>query len=152
MTARLSPHRRSCRADATRGTRRLAYVGELEGRRSRAWTVVGAFTCLALMLVSRAVRGDGVPEHEKIAIVTAHGTSLVAFSEELDGGRDRERAYEWAAPNPSPGRRNVAPRFPARYPLFLALLVGIAQTVVIVLGLGCAFIQICRMPSSSSKA
>ncbi len=135
MSGRLSVHRHSSRAEAPFG---FWYVVDLAHRVCRALTVAGACTCLVLVLLSvRAARADGGPEHP-----VAQGVEMAAGNP----AGPNELTYDGGAENPSPTRTRFGPRFPERYPLFLTLLVGIGQTVVIGLGLRWAFVQIYRMP------
>jgi hypothetical protein len=128
----------------------LPYVGGVGHCLSWIWPLVGAFTCVALVLVSlRAARGEGVPERlvAPAIDVAPRGTAPVVFSEGLQTrGGDRGGAYERAAPNSSPEQGRVG-----RYPLFLALLIGFGQAAAIVLGLWSGLIRILRMPSWCPK-
>lgn len=101
------------------------------------------------------------PPAEKIAIVTVRGTPpaalLAALRERI---RQREDAFEWR----QPPEAHVAPRgcwaapvlenrlgpyVPGCYPRFVALLVGSAQFLVIVLGLGYGLVTLHRIERSS---
>lgn len=115
---------------------------------------------------------------EKMAIVTVRGTpppTLLAALAELV--RQRENAFEWLKPETlaaptyeaseeaseeagdaagcvslAPLPSILDPYFPGCYPLFAALLVGIAQTVVMVLGLGYGLFHLSRTPNSPNAA
>jgi hypothetical protein len=117
---------------------------------------------------------------EKIAIVTARGTPPAALLAALEERiRERESAFEWVWPKPTePAPKEAASRgaaakdavpnptsvcgapagppgifgsyAPDCYPRFAAVLVGIAQTMVMVLGLGYGLVQLYRTPSSSN--
>jgi hypothetical protein len=101
---------------------------------------------------------------EKIAIVTMRGTPpaalLAALQERI---REREGTFEWLRPKTKsgttrePGCRELAPLpsildpfFPGCYPLPAALLVGIAQTMVMVLGLGYGLLELYRTSIASN--
>ncbi len=102
---------------------------------------------------------------EKIAIVTMRGTPPAALLAALEERiREREGAFEWpktkrAQPTRKPGCMDLAPLpsfldpyFPGCYPLFAAVLVGIAQITVMVLGLGYGLLQLYRTGRSPNAA
>jgi hypothetical protein len=100
---------------------------------------------------------------EKIALVTVRGTPPAALLAALmERVRQREGAFEWLTPKvpqaeAAPGCNASFPLpgilgsyVPDCYPRFAAVLVGLGQTLVIVLGLTYGLIRLYRSPSSSN--
>ncbi|MDX2166790.1 MAG: hypothetical protein SF182_06990 [Deltaproteobacteria bacterium] len=101
---------------------------------------------------------------EKLALVTIGGTPPAALLETLEGRiRQREGEFVWVVPTVRPTvvapayvpqcvsavslPSSLEPYFPACYPLFAAVLIGTAQTSVVLLGLGCGLLQLYRSTS-----
>ena len=111
----------------------------------------------------------GAAQTDKMAIVTTHGTPPPHFLKAIEGRiREREGTFEWLTPAPredapvqaAPNRPGCAlpaaspgflvPYVPGCYPRFAAVLLGIAQALVIVLGLACGLLRLYRTPTSNA--
>ena len=133
--------------------------------------VRGVYSCPGGEVVIELRHPSAAPREasrtEKIAIVTVRGTPpdalLAALKERV---RQREGAFEWLTPTAPhaeaadaeamPGCNSSFPLpgilgsyVPGCYPRFAAVLLGMGQTLVIVLGLAYGLIRLYRTPSSS---
>lgn len=125
--------------------------------------VRGAYTCSGERIVVELRHPSAAPADAvrtaKLAIVTTEGTPPAALLASLrERIREREDAFAWPeAPRvrstrvpgcktlaPLPGW--LAPYFPGCYPLFAAVLVSLAQTIVLVLGVGYGLLRLFRAP------
>ena len=130
--------------------------------------VRGVYTCSGDRIVVELRHPSAAPADAartaKIAIVPTQGTSptalLAALRERI---RERESAFAWPVVPKTrstrvPGCKTLAPLptwlapwFPGCYPLLAAVLVGLAQTIVMMLGVGYGLLRLYRPPRAPSR-
>lgn len=129
--------------------------------------VRGSYTCSGERIVVELRHPSAAPADAmrtaKLAIVATEGTPPAALLASLrERVQEREDGFSWPAipkirSTRVPGCKTLAPLpawlapyFPACYPLFAAVLVGLAQTIVMVLGVGYGLLRLFRAPRMSA--